>query len=274
MGGVAGAPWRAPPLAGVVATLAAVLPAVLLSAVLLSAIGGCSEDDSRPSRDLSSPPPGEEPRTVEARRKMVEQLAEFIDDRRVLEAMRRVPRHEFVSEALRPRAYELRATLPIPEEQTISSPEYVAIMTAALDLQGNEKVLEVGTGSGYQAAVLGEIVDEVYTIEIRPRLAELAEKRLRELRERGALSYKKLEVIEGNGYNGYKPAEKYDAIIVTAAPRQMPTELVNQLRVGGRMVIPIGDFYQELQVITKKPNNALEGKIIQTVRFVRMEPGD
>ena len=204
---------------------------------------------------------------------MVKQLAKTVKDARLLEALRRVPRHLFLPTALQDRAYEVGTSVPISENQTVVSPEYVAIMTEALELKGHEKVLEIGTGSGYQAAVLGELVDEVYTMEIVPRLAISARERLVRLQRDGFLRYKKIEVIEDNGYEGYPPAAKYDAIIVTAAPRTVPVPLLNQLKVGGRMVVPIGDFYQELQVITRRSESELdstEKEVIQTVRFERM----
>jgi protein-L-isoaspartate(D-aspartate) O-methyltransferase len=190
--------------------------------------------------------------------------------RRVLEAMARVPRHEFVPPDKRLQAYDVRTPLSIAENQTISSPECVAIMTAALRLEGGEKVLEIGTGSGYQAAILGELAAQVYSIEIRPGLAESARKRLQELKAAGAIDHRKLEVVVGNGYQGYEAAAPFDAIIVTAAPREVPVELLNQLAPGGRMVIPVGDFYQRLQVIERRADGSLTHSVNETVRFVPM----
>lgn len=206
---------------------------------------------------------------------MVEQLREGeIHDERVLEAMARVPRHEFVDPVYHDRAYRVHTPLPIDENQTISAPDVVAIMTQALRLKPGDRVLEIGTGSGYQAAILGELVAEVVSVEIRPTLAAQARRRLEKLREEGRLGFRKIEVIVGDGYQGHREGAPYDAIIVTAAPRKIPVELQNQLRVGGRMIIPVGEFYQELQLLEKQ--DAGDGrvrfteKIIHTVRFVPM----
>jgi protein-L-isoaspartate(D-aspartate) O-methyltransferase len=162
--------------------------------------------------------------------------------------------------------------LPLSEGQTISQPFVVALMTELLELKGGEKVLEVGTGSGYQAAILGELAAEVYSIEIRPALKQSAEKRLKELRERGVLRYRKLVVLEGDGSRGYEPAQPYDAIIVTAAPSSVPVELLNQLKKGGRMVIPVGTTVQELQLITKSDDGkTYKSETKDFVRFVPLE---
>lgn len=213
---------------------------------------------------------GASSRAAVKRAQMIDQLRSVIQDERVLEAMSRVPRHEFVDERYQARAYDPHSPLPIDENQTISAPDVVAIMTASLRLKGDEKVLEIGTGSGYQAAVLGELVKEVYSLEIRPSLAQTARRRLEDLRARGLLSYEKIEVIAGNGYQGYPEAAPFDAVIVTAAPKELPVELLNQLRRGGRMVIPVGDFYQELQVITKNEDGQLSQEKVLPVRFVPM----
>jgi protein-L-isoaspartate(D-aspartate) O-methyltransferase len=203
------------------------------------------------------------------RAEMVKALSAVVKDPRVLDALSRVPRHEFVPPGQRSRSY-VNTPLPIAENQTISAPEIVAIMTEALDLKGDEKVLEIGTGSGYQAAVLGELVAEVYTVEIRSTLAVAARKTLGSLKERGVLHYRRIEVIAGDGYDGYKGSAPYDRIIVTAAPRKVPTELINQLKPGGRMVIPVGDFSQELQLITKAADGTHFSQDILPVRFVPM----
>jgi protein-L-isoaspartate(D-aspartate) O-methyltransferase len=181
----------------------------------------------------------------ERRERLVKELeSEGISDEKVLAAMRKTPRHEFVPERYRSEAYN-NYPLPIGMGQTISQPFVVAYMTQALKLKGGEKVLEVGTGSGYQAAVLAEIADTVYTIEILEPLARGAEKTL------ARLGYKNVFVKHGDGYQGWGEYAPFDAIIVTAAPDHIPQPLVDQLKVGGRMVIPIGKRGQRLTLITK-----------------------
>lgn len=199
-----------------------------------------------------------------AREKMVSEqiVRRGVSDKLVLSAMRKVPRHEFVPDNMKPLAYEDRP-LPIGEDQTISQPYIVALMTELLGLKGGEKVLEIGTGSGYQAAVLAEIPTEVYTIEIIPTLAASAEERLRRL------GYKNITVKCGDGYQGWKEHAPFDGIIVTAAPDHIPQPLIDQLKVGGRMVIPVGDVFQELKLITKTEGGTKEENIIP-VRFVPM----
>jgi protein-L-isoaspartate(D-aspartate) O-methyltransferase len=242
------------------------------AAALWAALPGC---DQRPPASPVEAPAGNPASTDEfarARSEMVKALREIPElagGERVLEAMSRVPRHEFVPPRLRSRAYA-PTPLPILEDQTISQPEIVAVMTHALALKGDERVLEIGTGSGYQAAVLGELAPEVYTVEIRPALAASARKTLESLRQKGVLHFQTLEVVEGDGFQGYAKAAPFDAIIVTAAPRQVPTELINQLKPGGRMVIPVGDFHQELQLITKGPDGTHFTQNMLPVRFVPM----
>lgn len=199
------------------------------------------------------------------RERMVERqiLARGITDQAVLDAMRRVPRHEFVPEDLRHAAYEDHP-LPIGEGQTISQPYIVALMTEVLHLLPGERVLEIGTGSGYQAAVLAELTDQVYTIEILEDLGKRGEETLRRL------GYSRVRVKIGDGYLGWEEHAPYDAIVVTCAPDHIPQPLVDQLVEGGRMVIPVGRGYrQELYLVEKK-----EGQIRQTdiipVLFVPM----
>jgi protein-L-isoaspartate(D-aspartate) O-methyltransferase len=212
------------------------------------------------------------------REQMVEQLASSasdvpITDPKVLEALRKVPRHEFVPVEFRSQSYQ-NTPLPIQESQTISQPYIVALMTQLLALDGTEKVLEVGTGSGYQAAILGELASEVYTVEIRGTLLESARKTLEALKADGILHYRKLEALHGDGSLGYKPAAPYDAIIVTAAPKKVPVELLNQLKVGGRLVVPVGgDYIQELQLIRKKEDGSYVEQPIVPVRFVPLVKG-
>lgn len=185
-----------------------------------------------------------------------------IKDKRLLEAMLKVERHRFVPVNLRHLAYE-DGPLPIGEDQTISQPYIVALMTELLQLKGDERVLEIGTGSGYQAAILAELVKEVYTIEILPALAERAQKLLKEL------GYTNIKVRCGDGYLGWPEFAPFDAIIVTCAPPQVPKNLVDQLREGGRMVVPVGRIIQELQLIEKREGKVREKDIIP-VAFVPM----
>ena len=207
------------------------------------------------------------------RGEMVDAIATSIRDQRVLSAMRKVPRHRFVPPAERYRSYR-DTPLPIGEGQTISQPTIVAIMSELLDLDGTEKVLEVGTGSGYQAAVLTELANEVYTVEILPNLSLSAQRTIEELRSEGVLSRAKLKFILGDGNKGYEPAAPYDAIIVTAAPTAVPHALLTQLKRGGRLVIPVGDYYQELKLITKDQEGHTTEKAMKLVRFVRLVSED
>ena len=199
-----------------------------------------------------------------AREKMVkEQIGRRgITDKRVLEVMRKVERHLFVPENLKNLAYT-DGPLPIGHNQTISQPYIVAFMTQAAGLSAGDRVLEIGTGSGYQAAVLAEIVKEVYTIEIIEPLAESSRLLLE------SLGYNNIKVKYGDGYKGWKEYSPFDAIIVTAAPAQIPMELVGQLQTGGRMVVPIGGFYQELFLVTKT-DTGFDQKALLPVRFVPM----
>ena len=164
----------------------------------------------------------------------------------VLQAMGRVPRHLFVPDDVRPFAYDDRP-LPIGRGQTISQPYIVAYMTEALQLEPAHTVLEIGTGSGYQAAILAEIVKQVYSIEIVPDLAESARRAL------AHAGYRNVEVRTGNGYLGWPDRAPFDRIIVTAAPPEIPQALVDQLAAGGIMVVPVGTSYQEIVVVTKTP---------------------
>jgi protein-L-isoaspartate(D-aspartate) O-methyltransferase len=188
--------------------------------------------------------------------------ARGIQNRAVLNAISKVPRHRFVAESQANLAYG-DYPLPISHDQTISQPYIVAYMTETAEISLNEKVLEIGTGCGYQAAVLGELAKEVYTVEIIPELAETARKTLSEL------GYKNVHVKTGNGYQGWAEHAPYDAIIVTAAPDHVPEALVNQLAPNGKMVIPVGTSNQEMVVIAKTRHGLIEKKTIP-VRFVPM----
>ncbi len=195
---------------------------------------------------------------------MVERQIEArgVKDPRVLEAMRKVPRHRFVPEKLRSQAYD-DEPLPIGAGQTISQPYIVAYMTEKLGLLPTDRVLEIGTGSGYQAAVLAELCDSVFTIEIIPELSERARRVLTEL------GYKNIQFKIGDGYMGWPEKAPFDAIMVTAAPDHIPQPLIDQLKVGGRMVIPVGDFFQDLYLVTKT-EKGFKKKRILPVRFVPM----
>lgn len=189
--------------------------------------------------------------------------ARGVRDPRVLAAMRKVPRHLFVDPAARGQAYEDHP-VPIGNDQTISQPYIVALMTELLELPPKGRALEIGTGSGYQSAVLGEIAAEVYSIEILPALAQASARKLQEL------GYVNVEVREGDGYRGWVEHAPFDGIIVTAAPERIPQPLLDQLAVGGRMVIPVGGFFQELKVFTKEKDGRISEKDIIPVRFVPM----
>ncbi len=185
-----------------------------------------------------------------------------IRDPRVLAAMRTVPRHEFVPDDLRPFAYQ-DTPLAIGHGQTISQPYIVALMTQLAAVGPGAKVLEVGTGSGYQAAVLAEIVAQVYTIEIVAPLAERARADL------ARLGYANVHVRAGDGYLGWPEAAPFDAIIVTAAAPRIPEPLKAQLKDGGRLVIPVGEEYQSLVVLTRTGSRFAEQTVLP-VRFVPM----
>jgi protein-L-isoaspartate(D-aspartate) O-methyltransferase len=190
--------------------------------------------------------------------------ARGVDDERVLNAMRSVPRHEFISEKYRTEAYDDHP-LPIGYDQTISQPYVVALMTAQLRPQPGQRVLEIGTGSGYQAAVLSGLVAEVYSIEIVEPLAKSAEATLQRL------GYKNVHVKAGDGYKGWPEHAPFDSIIVTCAPDHVPQPLVDQLKEGGRMVIPVGPpAAQELYVLNKS-NGQLRQSVLIDVRFVPMQ---
>lgn len=206
------------------------------------------------------------------RRRMVEEIAALAShvaretgraafDSRVLAAMEKVPRHEFVPPPQRPSAYRNRP-LAIGEGQTISQPFIVALMTDLLKPQWSSKVLEIGTGSGYQAAVLAELVGEVYSVEIVESLGKRAAETL------SRLGYDNVHVKVGDGYKGWPEHAPYDAVIVTAAPDHVPPALIEQLKPGGRLVIPVGTAMQELLVITKAEDGSTTREEIVPVQFV------
>ena len=207
---------------------------------------------------------------AEVRRRMVEEQlrSRGIRDRRVLEAMGKVSRERFVDPILRGRAYD-DGPLPIGEGQTISQPYIVALMTELLELEGKEEVLEIGTGSGYQAAVLAEVAGSVYSIEIIEPLGKQAGKLLE------SLGYRNVETKVGDGYYGWPEAAPFDAIIVTAAASHVPPPLLKQLKPGGRMVIPLGTQFmtQYLMLVEKQQDGSLTTRQILPVRFVPLTGG-
>jgi protein-L-isoaspartate(D-aspartate) O-methyltransferase len=186
-----------------------------------------------------------------------------VRDPRVLKVIASTPRHEFVDASQRDKAY-FDMALPIGESQTISSPYIVAVMTEALDPKPNDKVLEIGTGSGYQAAVLSPLVKEVYTIEIVPPLGETATKLLRRL------GYKNIQTRIGDGFQGWQEAAPFDKIIVTCSPEKVPQPLQDQLAEGGLMVIPVGERYQQTLYLMRKKNGVLEQETLRPTLFVPM----
>ncbi len=228
---------------------------ILVLVLMFCSFFSCRREEGQPGEPF-----------LKARAQMVRTqiAARGITDNRVLKAMGKVPRHQFVPKLYRRLAYSDRP-LPIGEGQTISQPYIVALMTQALGLKGDERVLEIGTGSGYQAAVLAEIVREVYSIEINERLGKSAQERLKQL------GYNNVKVKIGDGYLGWPEYAPFDGIIVTCAPEDIPSPLIEQLAQGGRMVIPVGkeDQIQTLFLLTKD-ETGIKKKAIIPVRFVPM----
>ncbi|MDQ2871310.1 MAG: protein-L-isoaspartate(D-aspartate) O-methyltransferase [Acidobacteriota bacterium] len=237
-------------------------PWVLFACAVLLVAPSCG-----PSRDArAGVTPAAQDDTARRRAQMVETqiVARGVRDPRVLAAMRDVPRHEFVDASQKEHAHD---DGPVPiggSRQTVSQPYIVALMTELLELGPNEKVLEIGTGSGYQSAVLGRVAGHVYSIEIIPELARASEERLRRL------GFTNVTVREGDGYRGWPEHAPFDGIIVTAAPERIPQPLLDQLGPNGRMVIPVGGFFQELKVFKKDANGKVTEKDIIPVRFVPM----
>lgn len=186
--------------------------------------------------------------------------ARGVKDRKVLDVMRKIPRHEFVPGNMKSYAYQ-DEPLPIGEGQTISQPYIVAYMTEVLKLKGDEKVLEIGTGSGYQAAILAELVKEVFTVEVVSSLSIEAQKVLKKL------GYKNIYFKIGDGSLGWEENAPYDAVMVTAAPDRVPKALQEQLEIPGRMVIPVGFTFQEL-VLVKREMKRFKKRKLLPVRFV------
>lgn len=208
-------------------------------------------------------------RQDERKRMVLEQIqARGVKDKRVLAAMRKTPRHCFVPPGERPLAYADHP-LPIGHGQTISQPYVVALMSQFLKLSPRDKVLEIGTGSGYQAAVLAELAGEVYSIEIVPELGQRAAQTLI------GSGYQKISIRIGDGYKGWYEKSPFDAIILTAAPEKIPPALVDQLAPGGRMILPLGPSggVQELIILRKNLNGQISRESLGMVRFVPMVPG-
>jgi protein-L-isoaspartate(D-aspartate) O-methyltransferase len=230
---------------------------------LLFLIGTCAADGARPpgGGEVTT---GDDHRREERVRMVRTQLAgRDIQDPVVLEAMRSVPRHLFVPPAYREHAYDDRP-LPIGHSQTISQPYIVALMTQLVRPREGMRTLDVGTGSGYQAAVLAACGAEVFSVEIIPALADEAAGRLAEL------DYERVTVRAGDGWAGWKEHAPFDAIVVAAAPRTIPPDLVEQLAPGGRMVLPLGDSYQLLVLVEKDDEGRVTRRQIAGVRFVPM----
>jgi len=228
--------------------------------IALLVFGACSQKSEPAHAAPSEAEPREQERTDMVRRQIE---ARGVHDARVLEAMRTVPRHRFVPESRGAQAYDDRP-LPIGHQQTISQPYIVALMTELADVKPGDTVLEVGTGSGYQAAVLAEMGVRVFSIEIVEPLVKRAKATLAKL---GYAT--RVEVRHGDGYAGWREHAPFDAIVVTAAPPKIPQPLKQQLKVGGRLVIPVGKHYQSLLRVTRTKDGFREEAVIP-VRFVPM----
>ena len=237
---------------------------LVLVGVLLRQCGGPVDAVLSPTQKSSrqEAPGGEQQR--QAREQMVrDQIgARGVRDARVLAAMRKVPRHLFVAADMQADAY-LDQPLPIGHGQTISQPYIVAFMSEALELKPQDRVLEIGTGSGYQAAILAELAREVYSIEIVEPLGKEAAERLK------SLGYERVKLRVGDGYRGWPEAAPFDAIIVTAAPDHVPPALVAQLRESGRLVLPVGRFAQDLLRVRRTAKGVVQENLLP-VRFVPM----
>lgn len=244
-------------------TDAARIAAGLVAVVILGTLAICAiaEDDRAPERALM----------VQAIQRMALPFGREVSnagfDPRVLAALGSVPRHEFVPRELSHMAYDNRP-LPIGRGQTISQPYIVALMTDLLQLKPSDRVLEIGTGSGYQAAVLSVLAHEVYSIEIVAELSEIAAQTL------SRLGYANVTTRVGDGYRGWEDGAPFDAIIVTAAPDHLPPPLITQLKPGGRLVIPVGEWFQELLLVVKGADGSTTSTRIVPVRFVPLRRGE
>jgi protein-L-isoaspartate(D-aspartate) O-methyltransferase len=238
-------------------------PVTLLCVVCLCALAIACQADGREPEPGGEPTSAEDGRNKERARMVAEQIrSRGVTDETVLEAMLQVPRHRFVPDANRELSYT-DGPLPIGQGQTISQPYIVALMTELTRPGPTKKVLEIGTGSGYQAAILAECFEEVYTIEIIPELGRAAETLLDEL------GYDNVNVRIGDGYDGWPERAPFDAVIVTAAPEMIPRPLMEQLAPDGRLVVPVGKWSQDLVVVTRV-GDGFDKQIVTGVRFVPM----
>jgi protein-L-isoaspartate(D-aspartate) O-methyltransferase len=237
--------------------------------VLLLLVSTCNPGAPTLSGDAAAdPPPVDSPRARALRERLVSTLIVEGDlpEGRVAEVLRRVPRHAFVPDVSLDEAYANRP-LPIGFEQTISQPAVVAMMTEALELSPHHRVLEIGTGSGYQAAILGVLSREVFTVELVPELAERSRRRLADL------GYSNVHVRAGDGYQGWPEHAPFDRIIVTAAPPALPQALVDQLALGGVLVVPVGPRALDQQLLRyRKLDGGLRVEDLGPVAFVPMVP--
>jgi protein-L-isoaspartate(D-aspartate) O-methyltransferase len=235
----------------------------MISTILLPLLSVRPYHNFAHQKKKSFPPePGTNQSFAVERNYMVAQQLQIrgISDQLVIQAMKKVPREKFVPPSLQDYSYR-DCPLPIGYNQTISQPYIVAYMTEAANISSEDKVLEIGTGCGYQTAVLAEIAQEVYSLEIIPELAESARKTLKDL------GYTNIHVKVGDGYQGWEEYAPYNAIIVTAAPNHIPPPLLKQLAVRGKMVIPVGEYSQDIFVITNTPEGLIKERTIP-VRFV------
>jgi protein-L-isoaspartate(D-aspartate) O-methyltransferase len=238
-------------------------PCVAAVLALVLAGASCGAEPADPGRGAAAAPARAPDRSAERERMVAQQIeARGVEDPRVLAAMRRVPRHAFVPRSQAAHAYA-DYPLPIGHDQTISQPFIVAAMAELAELEPGDRVLEVGTGSGYGAAVLGELAAEVYSIEILEPLALRAAATLKRL------GYTTIRVRAGDGYAGWPDAAPFDAIVVTAAAPRVPPRLLEQLAEGGHLVIPVGQTLQQLEVHTRTPEGVLRRRVFP-VRFVPM----
>lgn len=245
------------------------MPLGPFTSVLLGVLAGC---DRAASPAGGTDPPAElaEAAYGERRAQLVARLAERIDDRRVLAALGAVPRHEFVAPAHREESYD-DVALPIDDAQTMYRPSDVARITSYLELDGSERVLEIGTGSGYQTAVLAQLVDEVFTVEIHAGLAAAAEARISRLRARDRLRRDaKISFVVGDGSRGLPESAPFDAILVSVAFADAPQALEEQLAPGGRMVVPVGSLGQRLLLVERPLAGGTPER--REVGFVRWDP--